>query len=104
MKVSADKNPDYSTSSGKATQDRLFLLSVKEMNKYLSSNSKRRCKSTDYAVANGAKGNYCSWWLRSPGAYQSYATEVFSTGEIYTKGGGVGAIGAVRPAMWISLA
>lgn len=104
VKVSADKNPDYSTSSGKATQDRLFLLSVKEMNKYLSSNSKRRCKSTDYAVANGAKGNYCSWWLRSPGAYQSYATEVFSTGEIYTKGGGVGAIGAVRPAMWISLA
>lgn len=103
VKVSADKNPDYSTSSGKATQDRLFLLSVKEMNKYLSSNSKRRCKSTDYAVANGAKGNYCSWWLRSPGAYQSYATEVFSTGEIYTKGGGVGAIGAVRPAMWISL-
>ncbi|MBS1462350.1 MAG: TIR domain-containing protein, partial [Ruminiclostridium sp.] len=43
VKVSADKNPDYSTSSGKATQDRLFLLSVKEMNKYLSSNSKRRC-------------------------------------------------------------
>ena len=39
VKVSADKNPDYSTSSGKATQDRLFLLSVKEMNKYLSSNS-----------------------------------------------------------------
>lgn len=40
VKVSADKNPDYSTSSGKATQDRLFLLSVKEMNKYLSSNRK----------------------------------------------------------------
>lgn len=103
VKVSADKNPDYDTDAGNDTEDKVFLLSIEEANRYFKYDSERRCKSTDYAVANGAKGNYCSWWLRSPGAYQSYATEVFSTGEIYTKGGGVGAIGAVRPAMWISL-
>ena len=70
--VSADKNPDYSTNPGNATQDQVFLLSITEVNKYFSSDSARQCKPTDYAVANGAwesdSGN-CWWWLRSPGYY-----------------------------------
>ena len=68
--VSADKNPAFSTNPGNVTQDQLFLLSITEANKYFSSDSARRCKPTDYAVANGAwesdNGN-CWWWLRSPG-------------------------------------
>jgi hypothetical protein len=33
--VSADKNPQYSTYPGKATQDQVFLLSINEVEKYL---------------------------------------------------------------------
>ena len=105
--VSADKNPDYSTNPGKATQDQVFLLSITEANKYFSSDSARRCEPTDYAVANGAwesnRGN-CWWWLRSPGYYQYYAAGVNYGGDVYENDDFVYHAGsAVRPALWIDL-
>ena len=105
--VSADKNPDYSTNPGNATQDQVFLLSITEVNKYFSSDSARQCKPTDYAVANGAwesdSGN-CWWWLRSPGHYQNYAAYVFDDGDVYECGNHVLIdYRAVRPALWIDL-
>lgn len=42
--VSADKNPDYSTNPGNATQDQVFLLSITEVNKHFSSDGARQCK------------------------------------------------------------
>lgn len=105
--VSADKNPEYNTNPGNATQDKVFLLSITEANKYFSSDSARACQPTAYAVANGAyksgNGN-CWWWVRSPGYFQSRAAGV-------DYGGGVGEGGyavdrssdAVRPALWINL-
>ena len=105
--VSADKNPDYNTNPGNAMQDQVFLLSITEANKYFSSDSARQCKPTDYAVANGAcesdSGN-CWWWLRSPGYTQDVAASVYSGGDVYEYGYGVGLDrNAVRPALWIDL-
>lgn len=106
--VSADKNPRWSTNSGNATQDQVFLLSITEADKYFSSDSARECKPTDFAVANGAyvyseNGN-CVWWLRSPGDDQNYAAFVNCVGEIQEHGYYVNYDGrAVRPAMWISI-
>lgn len=105
--VSADKNPEYSTNPGNATQDQVFLLSITEANKYFSSYSARQCKPTDYAVANGAgvnsySGN-CWWWLRSPGKDQNWATEVIHTGDVYESGNDVDDDDAVRPALWINI-
>lgn len=105
--VSADKNPDYSTNLGNATQDQVFLLSITEANKYFSSDSARQCKSTDYAVDNGAlesdSGN-CWWWLRSPGYIQNYAAYVNNDGAVYENGNYVYLdTYAVRPALWIDL-
>jgi hypothetical protein len=116
--VSADKNPDYSTNPGNATQDQVFLLSITEANKYFSSNSARQCEPTDYAIANGAyvsssNGN-CWWWLRSPGNYQRYAAFVDDDGDVYEDGYNVGGVYesgipvhnddlVVRPALWIDL-
>ena len=105
--VSADKNPDYSTNPGNATQDQVFLLSITEVNKYFSSDSARQCKPTDYAVANGAwesdSGN-CWWWLRSPGDYQNSAANVYAYGDVNECGSNVNdADNAVRPALWIDL-
>ena len=116
--VSADKNPDYNTNPGNATQDQVFLLSITEFNKYFSSDSARQCKPTDYAVANGADVNSsngnCWWWLRSPGVLQKDAACVLDDGDVLERGRGVdnGVIyvlggyvydGAVRPALWIDL-
>ena len=106
--VSADKNPEYSTNPGKATQDQVFLLRITEAIKYLSSNNARQCKPTDYAVANGADVNSdngnCQWWLRSPGDYQTLAARVYHSGAFLERGGDVNLVFiAVRPALWIDL-
>ena len=112
--VSADKNPDYSTNPGNATQDRVFLLSITEAYKYFGSNSARQCKPTKYVVAGGAYVNsdngLCFWWLRSPGFDQDYAAGVYALyndgddGEVGEYGDHVGRRDiAVRPALWIDL-
>lgn len=106
--VSADKNPDYSTNPGNATQDQVFLLSITEANKYFSSDSARECKPTEYAVAVGAmvyssNGN-CRWWLRSPGLHQNGAAGIDGGGSVYDHGHSVHYdFIAVRPALWIDL-
>lgn len=108
--VSADKNPRYnlSISPGNATQDQVFLLSITDAGRYFYFDSKRPCKPTDYAVANGAyvdsnSGN-CHWWLRTPGGYQSNAACVVSNGLIPKWGDPVYDVNiAVRPALWIDL-
>lgn len=106
--VSADKNPDYSANPGNATQDQVFLLSITEANKYFNSTGARQCEPTDYAVANGAwesdSGNFCWWWLRSPGVTQNSAAHVSGGGIVSSAGYDVDYNnGAVRPAMWISI-
>lgn len=106
--VPSDKNPDYSTNPGNATQDQVFLLSIAEANKYCSSDSARRCEPTDYAVANGAwesdSGN-CWWWLRSPGYVQNFAAIVYDCGDVNFYDYYYDSINdiAVRPALWIDL-
>lgn len=107
-KVSADKNPEYSTNPGNATKDKVFLLSITEVEKYFSSDGARQCKHTDYAVANRAHVNSdngnCSWWLRSPGNYQNYAADVSRDGSVRYGGFNVDIdFYGVRPALWINL-
>ena len=105
--VSADKNPKYSTSPGNATQDKVFLLSIPEANKYFTSDSSRQCKSTAYAKKQGADTNnsgICPWWLRSPGSYRGLAARVTNSGGVYQTGRRVDFdSSAVRPALWVNL-
>ena len=105
--VSADKNPDYSTNPGNATQDQVFLLSITEANQYFSSDIARQCEPTDYVFANSADVymyNGCWWWLRSPGEIQNFAAYVDRDGDVSELGNFVNyATGAVRPALWIDL-
>lgn len=105
--VSADKNTDYSTYFGSEPQDKIFLLSFTEANKYFSSDSKRECQATAYAKKQGAytgdNGN-CWWWLRSSGAPQNSAATVDCIGVVYEEGYLVTyPDNAVRPAFWIDL-
>ena len=106
--VSADKKHGHSANPGNATQDQVFLLSITEANKYFNSTGARQCEPTDYAVANGAwesdSGNFCWWWLRSPGDVPGSAARVSGGGIVSSAGYDVNYNnGAVRPAMWISI-
>ena len=109
--VLADKNPEYSTNPGNATKDKIFLLSINEVNQYFSSDEERVCAVTDYAKAQGAYASYnkegraaCWWWLRSPGDVQYCAAYVSSDGSVDCDGYGVyGDRGSVRPVMWINI-
>lgn len=111
--VPADENPewDYFTDSGNATQDKVFLLSIAEANKYFDSDSERQCKSTNYVAANGVTENhsgFCVWWLRTPGADQDRVACVYYGGGIDMQGPSAqhnagSTDPAVRPALWIDL-
>lgn len=111
--VTADKNPSYSTSPSNNTTDKVFLLSITEVNKYFRSDGVRKCAPTNYAEAQGAYTSnsystdskvFCWWWLRSPGNDQTGAAFVYYDGTVYEHGISVDRnITAVRPAMWITL-
>ena len=111
--VLADKNPEFSINSGKATKDKVFLLSIKEVNKYFNSKISRQCMPTNFAVAQGGyiSNTYSTdvkatcWWLRSPGGYGLVcAAYVDNIGDIRAYGASVESDnGTVRPAMWINL-
>ena len=112
--VSADKNPEYNTNPGNATTDKVFLLSINEVEKYFNSDEARKCAPTAYAKAQGAytSDSYktasgaatCWWWLRSPGYSQINAAYVRSDGSVYYSGHPVSDdADGVRPSLWINL-
>lgn len=120
--VDNSKNQCYSgwsTSGGNNTQDKVFLLSYAEANKYFgvtydnSSNTKSRVAPTAYAIAQGAWTSSSSktadstdvgwWWLRSPGSYQDCAALVYSDGSLFSFFSVNDASGSVRPALWVNI-
>ncbi|MBO4317430.1 MAG: hypothetical protein J5855_04020 [Mailhella sp.] len=103
--VPADRNPYFSNvDSGKAAQDRVFLLSIPEYEKLLTSEEMRIFMKPGKIHKQGERdGVY--WWLRSPGCESIKAAFVFNHGNaLFTYGDWVtnGFI-AVRPILWIEL-
>lgn len=119
--VDNSKNQCYSgyrTNGGNNTQDKVFLLSYAEANKYFgvtydnSSNTKSRVAPTAYTIAQGAWMSSSSktadsiyagwWWLRSPGCNQDYAALVYAGGSLYYYSVDDDS-GSVRPALWVNI-
>ena len=108
----------WNLDGGPATQDRVFLLSYWEANKYLQvtegnkDNIASRVAVTDYAVGRGAfrSGNMQTaegkpaglWWLRSPGDSHNMAAFVSAVGAVGRNSVSL-SNGTVRPALWVSL-
>ncbi len=98
----------FKTTGGSNTQDRVFLLSYAEAERYFAGDRARRCAPTAYALAKAPQTSYSRedrcltglWWLRSPGNFQYRASVVYSGGALnvtyVTKPSG-----CVRPALWL---
>ena len=105
----------WDTDGGNNTLDRIFLLSLAEINRYLgeadpfSSNMELCAVPTDYAIAQGAWTQTANgkqiqwWWLRPPGSVQNFATGVNNDGWISYSNVVIKSGGCVRPAFWLNL-
>lgn len=98
------------TTVDNSTQDKVFLLSYEEANKYLGItkdgyyNEKFRVEATAYAKERGAHisvDNAIWWWLRSPRYADKapYVTPGGYTDSTFT----VYSSNAIRPALWVNL-
>lgn len=81
------------------TVDKIFILSLEEVEQYCPSASSRKVK----AVAAARSKSECDqYWLRTPGRYMDYTMCVKSDGSIVKKGYEVTNPQVnVRPAMWV---
>ena len=100
--VQNEGSPNYGTSGGNATVDKIFLLSLAEAQIYFNSDSER--VATSAGNQGWLPGDDYYWWLRSPGNKQASAVCVDNKGHINSEGLLAGGnILGVRPAMWITL-
>lgn len=98
----------YFKDSSIETQDKVFLLSIDEANKYFNSDTERECEPTEYVLVNGAivneKNGNCIWRLRITTIFNNCIPYVDSIGDIHEYGRRVGIDSlTVRPALWITL-
>lgn len=101
----------YSTDGGNNTEDKVFLLSYAEANKYLGItddgyNEELSVEATAYAKKQGvfiSDDNTIWWWLRSPGEAKGKAIEVCPGGSISSRYVIRNSPPAVRPALWVNL-
>ncbi len=105
--LAAERNPRFlEVDPGEDTDDKVFLLSLREAAMYFPSDEARQCIPTPYALANGAyvddDQKTCWWWLRSPGRKSNCVADVYVDGVLHFFGHWVlGSDGAVRPSLRI---
>ena len=109
---------EWDTLGGKTTQDKVYLLSYAEANKFFSvtfrdrHNIQSRVTPTAYATSQGAYSTSSDksadglasgyWWLRSPGYHQDEASSVATEGMLsYFDVSNYYHI--VRPVIWLDL-
>lgn len=95
------------TDGGENTTDRIFLLDVDGVTRYLPKESSRRAPVTEYAKEQGAeydKNGNGWWWLRTPGKTQDMAAGVHTAGGVNYDGRDVDRTDlCIRPALWLDL-
>ena len=90
-------NSEYGTEGGNDTKDKIFLLSLEEVEEYFLDEDSRVAEY--FGDTEG-----CWWWLRSPGRKRDCAALVYSDGSVRYLGGYVNNLnGAVRPAFNLNL-
>ncbi|MBR3257866.1 MAG: hypothetical protein IKF96_02625, partial [Eggerthellaceae bacterium] len=97
----------FQTRGGSPTNDRVFCLSIEELQKYFRCMPERKTTATAHALEEGVSefGGGAHWWSRSPGRYQDNIAYVTPAGNIDLYGINVGRENymGVRPAMWVMM-
>jgi peptidoglycan hydrolase-like protein with peptidoglycan-binding domain len=104
--IKNDDNLRYHTEGGNNTLDKVFLLSISDMELYFKSNAEMKSLNTVYANAQVAQNIdwYGCWWLRTPGSPMNYAANLSNSGFINEFGSNANSENyAVRPAIWFDL-
>ncbi|WP_031578008.1 protein kinase [Ruminobacter sp. RM87] len=106
-----------SANSGNPTEDKIFILSINEVHRYLQKEL-RKCSLPSFRLSKKflVKDEYgmCDWWLRTIGYYQTWVSYVDSKGKIdfggkrnamseYDYESGENHSCAVRVAMWVDI-
>ena len=110
-------NPEWGVGEGGDTADRVYLLSLQELERYFPAepggsaeyNAAAEADSTPYAIKNGAfrqeENKNTWWWLRTTGKDLEHAVYVYSTGLPAINGGKLASSGGgLRPALRVDLA
>ena len=103
--VTTENHPEYGTPGGNDTTDKVFLLSIEEIARYLTDYT-RRIKPTPFVMTQitASWSGEDWWWLRSPGYYEGSASSVDPFGRVSLYGDReLDTIRAVCPAMWVEL-
>ncbi len=101
--LSTPANPKSKQSGGPDTTDNVFLLSIQEVQQYMtaaqiSTTATAAARSTGAYVAGGE----VFWWLRSAGESASTAAHTRTGGAIDFAGETATVRGALRPARWLN--
>ena len=99
---------NYINSNGEQTgdYDNITLLSLQEVDKFITITKDRTCTPTVYASSTGGgfaeePNENTAWWLRTKGDHLDHAAIINEDG--YNGSHNVSSVDAVRPALWISL-
>ena len=104
-----DDNLVYEVEGGNDTADKVYLLSIDEVMNLeygfmINGSMTKTREAMDTAYTTDVRGESTSrWWLRSPGAYSSFAACVSDYGNVYRGGNYVNADFGVRPALHLNL-
>ena len=101
--INTPKNKEQRVDGGPDTEDRIFLLSMDEVEKYMLTEESRKSVATDYAhKQHPTKRDWGYWQLRTPGngGWGSVAVSDDSGTYCASTGNHVG-YSYLRPAMWI---
>lgn len=104
--VSTPDNETWQTKGGEDTEDKVFALSIQELEKIWPDLADRKARPTDKALENGVyvytETGYSVWWLRSAGYVQYAGARVGAGGHVEDKiYDDVRPHRGARPAMWI---
>ncbi len=104
--VSTPDNAKWGTKGGADTEDKVFALSIQELEELIPELNDRRAAATGKALENGvyiyAETGFSVWWLRSSGYVQYAGSRVGAGGHIEDKiYDDVRPHRGARPVMWI---
>ena len=104
--LTAEKHPRFHTDPGGDTDDRIFLLSIQEVEKYFPDQASRTVQPTPYARltthAHVEKNGNTGWWLRTTGHSADDEARVSSIGKFINFQVNW-RFDTVRPALWVDL-